>query len=346
MGNVRVFNPKEQPTKVQHPYSFTEQFLNFDFNIYEYRIILRILQLIKSAQKRNAGIQIDIENNVELLFQVDHFIVPGHKNHNDIKDAIIALREKTIAKNTTLDVEIDGSIVTVDGHEFMGLIERPVWSNNNAFVKFKLNEVWFRYLSDVSKGYTQYLVDVAFVCSSTNTLKMYLFINQWFKSKGKTLSVENFRNEFSIPDSYSISKIVERILEPARTELDAISDRSFNYKFHYADGSERDAISPLKGKKVHKVSFVFYTVMKNKSVWELSDHEHVRAQRFLNKIEKRYSLSEEHRKLLYGLFKMYSLPVFVTSELENREILSKFKGKDFIDKIYALTVAVKKIEKN
>jgi len=264
-----LFKEKEVPKNVQQPYSFTEQLLSFNFNIYELRILFRILQLLKVSQKHKVQHQIDIHNNIELLFPVKSFMIEGHKNNDDIRNALISLREKTVKNASTITVEIDGELQELAADQFVGVIDNPKWAHNNSLVSLKLNEAWYRYLIDVSRGYTQYLVDVAFQCSSPEIVKMYQFINQWFK-KGKTLKITNFKKEFSVHPKYNTSKIIDRLLDPAKKELDAISDRSFNYALFYTDGSKRDPNNPIKGKRVDKITFAFYNNHKNKKLYELT----------------------------------------------------------------------------
>lgn len=334
---VRVYNEKEAPKNVQQPYTFTEQLLRYNFNIYELRVLFRILQLIKTHQKHNIAVQLDIENNVTLLFPVSAFIIPGHKNNDDIRAAIISLREKTITKLSHIEVEINGEIEKLPADEFLGIIENPKWAHNNSYVSFRLNEAWFRYLSDLSRGYTQYMVSVAFNCSNPEAVKMYQFINNWYAQKGKVLSIANFRKEFNIPRSYNISKICTRILDAAKKELDTISDRSFNYTLYYENGEVRNPKEPIKGRRVSKIAMAFYSNHKNIKKYPLSEHEHELAQKWLKRMKSKYKLEELHVKILYSLIQRYSLAYFSTQEIEHRKkILNGLNGSEFVDKLASI----------
>ena len=336
MGKTQLYNSKEAPKNIQQPYSFTEQMLSFNFSIYELRIIFRILEQIKMFQKRNKNVQIDIDNNVELLFPVSAFMLPNNKNNNDIKQAMIGLREKTITHQSYMEVEIDGVLEKLPADQFLGMIESPKWAHNNSFVSFKLNETWFRYLNDLSRGYTQYLSSVGFNCSSPEIVKMYSFINHWFKFEGKILKWTNFKKEFNIALSYNTHKIIHRFLIPAKKELDSIADRSFNYTIYYQDGSIYDVKKPVKGKRVDKISFAFYNNNKNKKFYELSDFEHIEAEKWIKKITYRHKLTETNVKILYSLIQRYSLPYFVATEVEHRKTLKQLKEDAFINAIAAI----------
>ncbi len=328
----KQYYPAKVPKNIQQPYSLTQQLLSFNFDIYEWRIILRVLQLIKEHQNRDSGIQLDFENNVELIFPVSAFMKDGHKNHSHIRKALKKLREKTISKEIVMEVEIDGVLQKVDAEQFVGIIEQPAYAHNNSFIKLKLSDMWYLYLSDLSRGYTQFAANIAFECTTPNTVKMYLFINQWFKSKGKTLKIGNFKREFNIPSSYSTNKIIHRFLEPVKKELDLTGDRSFNYKIYYTDESEYDQDKPIGGKRAGKVVFVFYNNIKNKQYYELSTPEHTAAQKWLPRLAKRYKLSEEDTKVLYAIIRNYGYGYMFGIEKDKREYLKEFSGRVFCDR--------------
>ena len=330
---VSVYNPKEAPANIQQPYSFTRQLLGFEYNIHELRILFRILELIKTHQIRNKGVQIDIDNNVTLQFPVQAFMVPGHKNNGEIRSALIALREKTISKEVLMEVFSDGETKTVKAEQFLGLIEKPTYTYNNSFVELKLNDSWFSYLSDLTKGYTQFASNIAFNCSSTETVKLYQFINHWFKNKGKTLKISSFKKEFNIGKGYSISKIVDRFLEPSKNELDRIGDRSFNYVFFYSDGNTRDPKNPIKGKIVSKITFTFYTNTKNVDKFALSDFDHKEATKWLKRIKPRYNLTNIEVSMLYGTIQRHSYAYIFSLEKDYRKILKKLEGMEILSEL-------------
>ncbi|MEM9363611.1 MAG: replication initiation protein [Bacteroidota bacterium] len=331
---LRHYDPKKIPQNVQQPYSLTAQLKKFDLNMYEFRVVVRILEQIKVDQIRNKqGLQLDFENNIEMTFPVQAFMIDGHRNYADIKHALISLREKTISRNVKFEVMVDNVLVQMDGEQFVGVIEQPVYAHNNSFVKLRLSEVWYKYLRDLTRGYTQYISNVAFNCSSMTAVHFYQYINHWFKKGGREEKWAKFRNDFDIPESYSTSKIISRLLEPTKAELDMMADRSFNYSLFYTDGSKYDPKKPIRGKRIGSIKFKFYNNTKNKKYYELSDYEHRQAEKWCKQLKSRYDLSDENIAIFYTLLKKYGYTPLWELEKERRKHLMKFTGREFIDEI-------------
>ncbi|GET29405.1 hypothetical protein [Prolixibacter sp. SD074] len=88
-------------------------------------------------------------------------------------------------------------------------------------------------------------------------------MSHWFDKKVTSLSFDKFIEDFEIPKDYNISKIEKRILHPVRDELNKLSEKSFNWKIHYSNGTERgfnEAKPEGRGIKPVKITFVFYSI--------------------------------------------------------------------------------------
>lgn len=337
MGVIKEFKEEKQPKNVQQPYALTRQLLKFKYTIHEWRVLLRILQLLKHQQTLDHAVQIEVDNTIRFTFPVKSFMVIGHKNHGEVKKALLSLREKSVETLSHIEVNTGKGREFLEATEFSGIIERPKWSHNNSMVEFSLNENWYRFLVDLSKGYTQYLAEVAFLCSSPESVKFYQYINHWWDKKGLTLKISTFKKEFDISDSYRTQHIVDRFLDPIKEELDRISDRSFNYSLIYADGTERTG-KGIRGKSVSKITLKFYSTSKAEKL--NADFSHERTEAFINEINRRYTLDKDSRGILYTLIKTYSVNHFRAAERDNRVVLKGLKNKDFISK---LTEYVRKI---
>lgn len=325
-----IINKEKLPKTVRHPYSFTQQFQKLEFDINELRIVIRMLQVVKGIQQYEKPIQIDINNNVEFIFKVKDLMIDKSKNYHRVYDALKKLREKTI---TNHDAFIQVGNDKIEAYEMFGFIESPLFSKNNSIVSVKLKEHWFRYLLDLSKGYTQYLAESIFLFSNPYSPKFYFYISHWFEKKGIKLPFDKFIEEFEIPTNYNVSKIEERILIPVRNELDANADKSFNWKFVYADGKELgQKETKRKGTRPIAISIVFYA-NKNKEIKKLNSFDHAEAQIVLEKFKKAYKLDENDCMMLYGLFRTYSLETYVNLERELKSRWKGLSGKDFLDKI-------------
>ena len=327
------------PKQVRHPYSFTQQFAKFKFSINETRIIIRILQVIKDIQQYERPIQIDINKNVEIRFKVRDLMLDNSNAYERVYDALKVLREHTL-KNPNATI-IDEKGRKIPATELFGFIETATYSNNNSIVSIKMKDYWFKYLMDLSHGYTQYLADTVFVFTHSFSSRFYFFIKHWSDKEGLTLNYQKFIEDFEIPKDYNLSKIENRILAPVRKELNKVAEKSFNWRITYTNGYERNSEQPKpkgRGIKPSKITLKFYTIEKNEPV-KLTDFDHTRAQVFLDELMKKYKLKGDTPNILYGLFRRYGLHLFIATEKELKNLFKGLTDMDFVNKI---TVEVRK----
>jgi len=332
-NSIQVYNPNAAPQNIQQPYSLTKQLQNFDVSIHEMRVVLRILEMLKKNQNIDVGHQLDMENKILFQFPVKAFMVEGHKNYDDVRIAIKKLRDRSISADVVMEVYEDGLLKSIPGEKFMALIEDPIYAKNNSYVQFKVSADWFKFLTDLSRGYTKYASNIAFQCSKVESVKFYQYINHWFAQKGITLKMHNFKKEFGIPKNYNISKIEKRILMPIKSELDILSDKSFNYTFYYTDGTARDPKKAIRGKVVEKITMSFYQNHKNTNTYSLDKFEHKETNKWIAKITPRYKLTEENTLMLYGLVRKWGYTYLTQIEIEERKKLKAFQGREFLDNL-------------
>ncbi len=331
------------PKQVRHPYSFTEQYSKFEFSMNEMRIVVRILQVIKDIQQYDKPIQIDINKNVEIRFKVKDLLLTNSKNQPRLHQALKSLRERTITNKNATILDENGQLIPAT--EMFGFIESAIYSHNNSIVAIKMKDSWFKYLMDLSRGYTQYMAEAVFRFSNPYAPNFYFYINHWFDKKGMTMTFDKFIEKFEIPKDYNISKIESRILHPVRNELNKIAEKSFNWKITYTNGIERsfDEVKPRgRGIKPEKISLVFYS-LKDREPKKLTEFDHGRAQVFIGEIKKKYAVATEGANILYGLIRYYGLEVFLNTE---RELRGRFKGLKDMDFVNRITIEVRRIRDN
>lgn len=310
------------PKTVQQPYVLTE---SFDFNIHEARILIRVLQQIKKHQFIQMGTQIDMDNNVVMRFRPKDLTVG-----NDLKlvyKSLSTIRKKEIVvKGTTTD---EGQ--EVETRTITGIINEATYSTNNSFVDIKINADWYKVLVDLSKGYTPYLSNVGFQTGNKHHLVIYQYICQWYKKgeiEGKTLTEAQIRENFKIADKYNdLRKIVQRVIEPCKNELDKFADKSFNYSLVRANPKATRG----KGAKIVKIIFKFYeTQTENVN----STYEPKRAAKKISEFRSIYGFDDTQEQQLGGLAKRYDLSYLSALEYENRPYL--LKQENFIEAFHKL----------
>ena len=217
------------PEIIRQPYQLTANFIKFKFSAGENRIVVRILQRIKVHQEINYTPQINLDGNVSLQFHYRDLLLDTDNAKERLDANLQGLREKT------LPVE---SIMTVDGKKeksvkLIGVIEKPEWTKNRSHVQINLDSGFYGFLTDLSKGYTEYLAESSFNLTGTYNIKFYYYVRQWLQTGGRRVTLEQFRKELEIPaDKYTTntsSAFKQKIIDPAKDMLDEIADVSFNY---------------------------------------------------------------------------------------------------------------------
>lgn len=310
------------PKTIQQPYVITE---SFDFNIHEARILIRVMQQIKKHQFVNFGTQIDMDNNVVMRFRPKDLTVG-----NDLKlvyTSLSTIRKKEIVvKGTTTD---EGE--EVETRTITGIINEATYSTNNSFVDIKINADWYKVLVDLSKGYTPYLSEVGFLTSNKHHLVIYQYICQWYTKgeiEGKTLTEAQIREDFKIYDLYpDFRKIIDRIIEPCKQELDQFANKSFNYTLNRLN----PGVTRGRGAKIVSISFKFYETKTEKVN---VTYEPKRAAKKIGEFKNIYGLDETAVQMLGGLAKRYDLSYLSALEFENRSYL--LKQEKFIEAFHKL----------
>lgn len=309
------------PRRVSQPYQLTK---NFNFNIHESRIVIRILQQIKQHQYIEVGQQIDIENNVIMRFRPKDLTVS-----NDLKlvyKALSTIREKEIILNGKENYE--GK--EVETRTITGFISEAKYATNNSFVDIKLNLEWYSFLVDLSPGFTPYLANFGFTTSNEYHLAIYQYICNWYKPgkfEGITLNESAIRNNFRITEYSDFRKIIDKVLIPAKKEMDQYADKSFEIHINrLTPGAIRG-----RGAKIIDVTFKFYQVKKEDTN---SGYEPKRAALRIAEVSKIHNLTKQQEAILGALAKKYDLSYLTALEYENRKYLKT--QDDFIEAIHKL----------
>ena len=299
------------PKSVSQPYLLTK---NFDFNIHESRIVIRVLQQIKQHQFIKLGSQIDLDNNVVMRFRPKDLTVGNDLNL--VYKALGSIRNKEIILNGT--ATDDGE--EVETRTITGFINEATYAVNNSFVDIKINADWFKMLVDLSKGYTPYLSNVGFQTGNRHHLIIYQYICHWYKKgslEGLELNENQIRENFQIHDKYDdLRKIVTRVIDPCKKELDTFSDKSFNFTLNrITPGATRG-----RGAKIKSITFKFYETNKvSKNV----AYEPKRTAIKISEFTRMYGLSSKDEAMLGGLAKKYDSLLYVRYRIRKSTIPPK-----------------------
>lgn len=277
---------------LRHPYQLTANFIKWKFTPGENRILIRLLQRIKVNQELKKELQIDFNGLVSMKFHWKDLMLENSHATSRLKEDLKCFREKSILLPSTMIVK--GKVT--EAELLTGLITEAKWDKHNSHVELKLNESWYQFLIDLSSGFTEYNSLIAYKLNTSYSIKMYYFICHWYRNGGKTLTLEQFRKEFDIPNNIyttkTASRFIERVLKPSKEVLDKLSDKSFNF-------------SPIKtGRSITGFSIAFYDT-KNEKATIIDWHD---VNKFLDFINEDFSIDKTQRARISGLIKKYSFP--------------------------------------
>ena len=287
--NKDINNKLKLPEVIRHPYQLTENFIRFKFSTGENRILVRILQRIKVYQEIKYTPQIDIDGNVCFQYHWRDLLLEKQNSKDRLEKDLRSLREKTLPIKSQM--EVDGRME--DSIKHIGVIEKPEWTKARSHVKINLDADLYHFLTDLSKGYTEYLADSGFKLTGSYNIKFYYYVCQWFNSGGRKVSLEQFRRELEIPEkkylNNTASAFKQWIIDPAKVMLDQIADVSFNYSV------------VKEGRKITGFVFKFYKTNNKK----YKKHDITKAEEIFSLLEGSFKLSKEDKSRIIGITTKY-----------------------------------------
>ena len=159
----------------------------------------------------------------------------GGKEYNEVVDAFYALKNKPI------------DFRTPDEFSFGHVLNHADREHGDGNVYFSVHKFVWQVALDFSKGFTLLDIGFAMQLKSAYSMRMYEMCKQWEKKGFRSISMENFREEFGCKEKYTkTSDLKIYVLRLAKKELDATSPVSFNYQFEKV------------GRKVANIHFTFY----------------------------------------------------------------------------------------
>jgi Protein involved in initiation of plasmid replication len=215
-----------------------------DAGIYGQRLLVRLVEMTQKYVRGDNFDQVINKERIEvglwgdalIRFRVNS-ILSGEddNNYSKAKKAINALMDSKLTFEDEDVYETTHILGSAKIYKKPGIMEIKVMST-----------VWQAML-DFTKGFVQYDPDVAVRLTSEYSLILYKQLRN--QSKPLTYSFEKLREKFHIEDKYKKNAdIVDKVLKPAKEELDAISSISFSYQLVYST-DPKDGSSPRRGRK-------------------------------------------------------------------------------------------------
>ena len=193
----------------------------YDFNVYEKRIIFR---LVESIQGHLEGKKLNTEISIQKLASKDRIVTmpisaflidENDKNHNRVKTALTRLRNKTF--------EFDNGKVW----KLIGIIEKPNF-DYAGLVQFELQSEVYNALLDFSKGFRKYELKTAMQFESVYSMRFYELLSG--QTQPIEYKIETLKSMFGLEDKYKLNADFFRsVINIAKKELDRCSPYTFDY---------------------------------------------------------------------------------------------------------------------
>ena len=291
--------------KVEILQSYIVTTARYDFNVYEKRVLYRIVEMIQhllQGKKLNQKHRID-----KTLFELYDVEMPIAALLSGDKDTHYE-RTKEALKNLSRKF-----FQYEDEKEWyeIPLILLPKIRKYESIVKFRLHEDIYNALLNFSKGFKKYELKTAFEFESVYAMRFYeLFANQ---RTPLIYTVDDLKIMFGIEKKYKLTAdFIRWVIDAAKRELDKKSPYSFEY-------------TPLKsGRKITRIKFWPVVIKEN------VDDEHERKE-----LKKRVSPAWTiEREIILYLKDHY---LFSMPEIKNNIDLFEKAQKEIDDLLYFLS---------
>jgi len=292
-------------TRIEVVQSYIVTTARYDFNVYEKRILYRIvegMQHLLAGKKLNQRYVINKQlwDLWEVKIPMAAFLIDEtDTNHARIKAALLSMSRKIFTYE--------------DDREWRAipLILLPKIKKYESTVEFRLHDDVYNALMNFSKGYKKYELTTAFEFESVYAMRFYELF-----SKQRTplnYSVTELKIMFGVEKKYkNTADFIKRVVMTAQKELNEKSPHSFEY-------------TPLKtGRRITSIRFFPVYIAANMN--EAFEGEH---------LAKQISPSLMIEKIVLDYLKDHYK--FSTPELKNNATLFEKAGKEIPDLLLFLS---------
>ena len=216
-----------------------------DAGIYGQRLLVRLVEMTQRYIRgdnfdhviNKECIEVGIWGDALIRFRISS-ILSGEddNNYTAAKKAIEALMDSKLTFEDEEVYETTHILGSAKIYKKPGIMEIKVMST-----------VWQAML-DFTKGFVQYDPDVAVRLTKESSLILYKQLRN--QSKPLTYTFDKLREKFHLGDKYKRNAdIIDKIIKPAKEELDSISAISFTYQKAYSSKDATDEEGPKRGRK-------------------------------------------------------------------------------------------------
>jgi len=202
----------EKPKEVIQSYLVTSA--KYNFNVYEKRILYRVVELIQAELKgqpigKGIAIEPTLYGDRWITMPVSRFLKDEEdNNHYQVK--------KAFARLNKLSIEYEDERVW----EIFCVVKEAKLLKYDSMVRFQIAERLYNDLLDFAKGYNQYELQITFSFKSQYTMRFYEMISRCSRPS-ITYSIDKLREIFMLENKYrSVNMFTKKVIDPAQKELE------------------------------------------------------------------------------------------------------------------------------
>lgn len=199
--------------------SFLITTARYKFSIYEKRILSKLitcLQPLLEGKKLIGKVEKSLFGDIKLELPLQ-FFTDGDTNYKQYQDALKALATKGIEYN---DKKV---------WMFCNLIQSPKIVKHSGMVSFSICSEMVDLFLNFSKGYSKYILSISMDLKSTASARLYELISN--QPHPLTYGIDNLKQILDPQNTYPRTcNFIQRIIEPAKKELDEVANWSFDYE--------------------------------------------------------------------------------------------------------------------
>jgi len=238
----------------------------YDFNVYEKRILYRIIELNQNLiNDKTLDNRYSIDKSsidvIKYTMPISAFLNSKEdyedKNHSRIKTAFESLQKKIISYD-----DKENKIWHSAGIIFNVKMDY----DRTDKITFQQADFIYQAFMDFSKGFKKYELKTAMEFESIFSMRFYELLSN--QKKPINYSVEKLKEMFQIESKYKLNADFFRyVIEPAKKELDKCSP----YTFHYEKIKTGRKITGIRFIPIHQPQFEDESLKKQKVMKQMSN---------------------------------------------------------------------------
>jgi plasmid replication initiation protein len=186
---------------------------SYNLNLNEQRIIEILASTIQAEDKEFCNYEFKISDFIEKLE------IKGQKNYTELPKIIDGLMKKTF------------KIKTGNKIEAFSWLAYYTYTIGSGIITLSFHPALKPYLLDLKKDFTKYSRDNILALRGKYAMRLYQILKSYQFRKEIKIEVEDLRDALELKDEYvNFAAFRSRVLEPAKSEINAKTDILFSYK--------------------------------------------------------------------------------------------------------------------